>query len=141
MSSTKMSPDWPTPPAWTISWTASGIVMKKRVISGSVTVTGPPSRIWRRNVGITEPDEPSTLPKRTAMKRVPGRSCASASTTYSQSALEAPIAVSEMTALSVETSTKRSTPASAASSARARVARTLLRSALNGLISISGTCL
>ena len=39
--------------------------MKKRVISGWVTVTGPPRSIWRRKIGITEPDEPSTLPKRT----------------------------------------------------------------------------
>ena len=32
-------------PAWSTRLTASGIVMKYRVISGSVTVTGPPSRI------------------------------------------------------------------------------------------------
>ena len=44
--------------------------MKNRVISGCVTVTGPPFAIWRRKIGITEPDEPSTLPKRTATKRV-----------------------------------------------------------------------
>ena len=47
------------------SWTASGIVMKKRVMSGSVTVTGPPASIWRRKIGTTEPDELRTLPKRT----------------------------------------------------------------------------
>ena len=44
--------------------------MKYRVISGCVTVTGPPFAIWRRKIGITLPDEPSTLPKRTATKRV-----------------------------------------------------------------------
>ena len=44
--------------------------MKKRVISGWVTVTGPPRAIWRRKIGITEPEEPSTLPKRTATNRV-----------------------------------------------------------------------
>ena len=38
----------------------------------SVTVTGPPSAIWRRKIGTTEPDEPSTLPKRTVAKRVVG---------------------------------------------------------------------
>ena len=31
----------------------------------SVTVTGPPAAIWRRKIGTTEPEEPSTLPKRT----------------------------------------------------------------------------
>ena len=49
---------------------ASGIVMKKRVMSGCVTVTGPPLAIWRRKIGITLPEEPSTLPNRTATKRV-----------------------------------------------------------------------
>ena len=52
-------------PARMISCTASGIVMKYRVIRGSVTVTGPPAAIWRRKIGTTEPDEPSTLPNRT----------------------------------------------------------------------------
>jgi hypothetical protein len=44
--------------------------MKNRVISGLVTVTGPPRSICRRKSGITEPDEPRTLPKRTATNRV-----------------------------------------------------------------------
>ena len=44
--------------------------MKYRVISGCVTVTGPPRSIWRRKIGTTLPDEPSTLPKRTTTKRV-----------------------------------------------------------------------
>ena len=46
--------------------TASSVLMKKRVMRGSVTVTGPPAAIWRWNVGITLPRLPSTLPKRTA---------------------------------------------------------------------------
>ena len=70
MSSTYTWPRPPIAPAWTTSDAASGIVMKKRVISGCVTVTGPPRSIWRRKIGITEPDEPSTLPKRTATNRV-----------------------------------------------------------------------
>ena len=45
--------------------------MKKRVISGCVTVTGPPAAICSRKRGITLPVEPSTLPKRTMTKRVP----------------------------------------------------------------------
>ena len=39
--------------------------MKKRVMRLSVTVTGPPASIWRRKIGTTDPDDPSTLPKRT----------------------------------------------------------------------------
>ena len=46
-----------------------------------------------------------------------------------------------LTALSVETSTKRSTPAAAAARATTRVPSALLRSASMGLASISGTCL
>ena len=49
---------------------ASDTVMKNRVTSLCVTVTGPPLVIWLWNSGITEPDEPSTLPKRTIAKRV-----------------------------------------------------------------------
>ena len=45
--------------------TASSVLMKKRVIRVSVTVTGPPASIWRWKVGITLPRLPSTLPKRT----------------------------------------------------------------------------
>ena len=41
-------------------------------MAGSVTVTGPPAAIWRRKIGTTEPDEPSTLPNRTVTKRVSG---------------------------------------------------------------------
>ena len=72
MSSAYTSPPWASEPERITSWTASGIVMKKRVISGSVTVTGPPDSIWRRKIGITEPEEPSTLPKRTAQYAVSG---------------------------------------------------------------------
>ena len=66
ISSTNTSPPCASEPARITSCTASGIVMKKRVMSGSVTVTGPPAAIWRRKIGTTEPEEPSTLPKRTA---------------------------------------------------------------------------
>ena len=44
--------------------------MKKRFISGSVTVIGPPRAIWRSNSGISDPLEPSTFPNRTVMNRV-----------------------------------------------------------------------
>jgi len=35
-----------------------------------VTVTGPPALIWLWNSGIAEPEDPTTLPNRTAIKRV-----------------------------------------------------------------------
>ena len=76
-----------------------------------VTVTGPPAAIWRRKIGTTEPDEPSTLPKRTAQNAVPGKRWSAASTAHSASALDAPITVAGSTALSVETSTKALTSA------------------------------
>ncbi len=66
MSSMKTSPPSANAAAWRTSCTASGMLMKKRVIRGSVTVTGPPSAIWRMKVGMTDPRLPSTLPKRTA---------------------------------------------------------------------------
>ena len=47
------------------SSTARSVVITKRVIDGSVTVTGPPAATWRANSSSAEPREPSTLPKRT----------------------------------------------------------------------------
>src|SRR5660397_274163 len=68
--------------------------MKQRVISGCVTVTGPPSAIWRRNMGTTLPRLPSTLPKRTEQKRVRGCRAASARRIPSATLLVAPMTVS-----------------------------------------------
>jgi hypothetical protein len=65
MSSTRTSPSVPMAPAWTTSCTASSTVMKKRVTSGWVTVTGPPASIWLWKATSTEPRLPNTLPKRT----------------------------------------------------------------------------
>ena len=122
MSSTKTWPRPPIAPACTTSETASGIVMKYRVISGWVTVTGPPRSICLRKIGITLPDELSTLPKRTATNRVAtSRRWPNDSTIHSQSAFDWPITVFGLTALSVEMKTNRSTPNSAASSTRMRV--------------------
>ena len=105
-------------------------------------MTGPPRSIWRRKIGITLPDEPSTLPKRTATKRVGTSSRAPYdSTIHSQSAFDWPITVFAFTALSVETSTNRSTPNSTATSAITFVASVLLRTDSSGFASISGTCL
>ncbi len=47
--------------------------MKYRVTSGCVTVTGPPLAICRLKIGITLPEDPSTLPKRTAINLVARR--------------------------------------------------------------------
>ena len=58
-----------------------------------MTVTGPPRAICSRKIGTTEPDDPSTLPKRTATNVVSFSTWPSASTTHSASALLAPIAV------------------------------------------------
>ena len=71
ISSVKTSPPRARAPACSTSWTASSTLMKYRVISGSVTVTGPPAAIWLRNVGTTDPRLPSTLPNRTAHRIVP----------------------------------------------------------------------
>src|SRR6476620_1039577 len=66
--------------------------MKNRVISGVVTRTGPPRSICLRKIGITEPDEPSTLPKRTATKRVSTSGCsANDSMIHSQTAFDWPM--------------------------------------------------
>ena len=46
--------------------------MKKRIIFGSVTVTGPPALICFSNKGITDPFEPNTLPKRVVTNCVVG---------------------------------------------------------------------
>ena len=106
-----------------------------------VTVTGPPAAIWRRKIGTTEPDEPSTLPKRTAQNAVPGKRWSAASTAHSASALEAPITVAGSTALSVETSTKAFVADSPATWHITRVASALLRTASTGFSSIRCTCL
>ena len=74
ISSKNKSPPRESTAAWSTNWAASGMVMKKRMISGWVRVIGPPLAICSRNSGTTEPDEPSTLPKRTMARRVAGSS-------------------------------------------------------------------
>ena len=116
--------------------------MKKRVISGCVTVTGPPRAIWRRKIGTTDPDEPRTLPKRTATNRVPTSArWPQVSTIHSARAFDWPITVFGFAALSVETSTNRLAPYSTATSATTRVPIVLFRTASIGFASISATCL
>src|SRR5882724_2578141 len=83
-------------------------------MSGCVTVIGPPRAICSLNFGITLPLEPSTLPKRTAMKRVAWPCIASCDKAISAARLLAPITLLGLTALSVEISMKRSTLAALA---------------------------
>ena len=112
------------------------------MISGCVTVTGPPLAICSLNFGITLPLEPSTLPKRTAMNFVPGCCAATDETTISAARLVAPITLVGLTALSVLMSTKRSARHAAAASAAWNVPKVLFRSAAAALCSsIKGTCL
>ena len=110
-------------------------------MSGCVIVTGPPFSICLRKSGTTLPLEPSTLPKRTEQKVVPGYLCPRASVIHSAIAFEAPSAVAGFTALSVETSRKMPAPASAAAVAQTFVPIVLLRTAWSGLSSVSETCL
>src|SRR5919198_3596610 len=107
----------------------------------SVTVTGPPAAIWRRKMGTTDPDDPRTLPKRTLAYCVWGNWLLAASTPHSASALDAPMTVFGVTALSVETRTNRLTPGGPATWATTRVASALLRTASTGFHSMSATCL
>ncbi len=79
-------------------------------MSGWVTVTGPPFSICERKIGTTEPDEPSTLPNRTETNRVVEWRWPAAAMIHSAIALEAPMTVCGLTALSVETRTKRLAP-------------------------------
>ncbi len=110
ISSTNTSPPWPIEPAWITNCAASGMVMKYRIIFGSVTVTGPPLLIWLLNNGTTEPEEPRTLPKRTIVNRVPVSFCFDRTCRIiSAKRFEAPIVLVGRTALSVEINTNVST--------------------------------
>ena len=108
----------PIAPAWTTSCTASGIVMKNRVISGCVTVTGPPSRDLpaedrdHRARGAEHVAEPhGDEPRRHVAAVAPRLDDPLAS------AFDWPITVFGFAALSVETSTNRLAPYSTATSA------------------------
>ena len=126
---------------------ASGIVMKKRVILGSVTVTGPPCSICFRKYGITLPLLPNTFPNRVVTNRVfpliSPRSIASPKlcTYISAKRFDAPITLVGFTALSVEIITIMSTPYSTQKSATSLEPTTFTRTASQGFSSINGTCL
>ena len=123
-----------------MSQAASGMVMKKRVISGWVTVSGPPLSSCSWKIGTTLPVEPRTLPNRTDTY---GRPVAArgVGTSISAMRLVAPMTLDGRTALSVETNTNRSTPAATAASSIASVPPMLTWTASEGCSSIIGTCL
>ena len=114
--------------------------MKYRVTSGWVTVIGPPAAICSMNSGMTLPDEPMTLPKRTICAFMLD-SAATSRSRISAARLLAPITLVGLMALSVEMKTNRSTPRPMQSSATMRVASALLRRYSAGFSSPSGTCL
>ena len=116
--------------------------MKYRVMSGWVTLTGPPVAICFLKVGITLPEEPSTLPNRTAINFVrSGWFAQSDCTKISARRLVAPMTLVGLMALSVETMTNRSTLNSSAMVATQTVPRMLFLMASVGCRSIMGTCL
>ena len=116
------------------------MVIKYRIMSLWVTVTGPPFSICFLNSGITEPLLPSTLPNRTATNSVLEWRFIIC-TTISHILLEAPMMLVGLTALSVEIRTNRSVPYLSAAFAVLYVPNTLFLIASFGLSSINGTCL
>ena len=138
MSRTNVSPPRPMAAAWITNCAASGIIMKKRVMSGWVTVTGPPRRICSSNVGTTLPLLPSTLPKRTMTNVVLARE-AKARTARSATSLVHPMTLVGFTALSVEISTIASAPTARAASATWRVPTALVSRPSSGFASTIGT--
>src|SRR5690606_1503905 len=110
------------------------MVIKYRVISGWVTVMGPPLSICARNRGITEPLEPSTFPKRVVINRVLQFGTLLKDWVYiSAKRLDAPITLVGLTVLSVESMTNFSTPKCTDSSATFLVPPTLTEIASKGL--------
>ena len=139
--STKISPPLANVPACKTRLTASGMVIKYLIMSGWVTVTGPPFLICSLKSGITEPLEPSTLPNLTAANSVLLPDCAIICTISSQQRLVAPMTLVGLTALSVEIMTNFSTPCLSAICATLSVPKMLFLQASSGLVSIKGTCL
>ena len=116
------------------------MVMKNRVTSGWVTVTGDPLASCSRTTWSSEPRLPSTLPNRTEHMVVVGEP-ACAPTTISASRLVAPSTEVGLAALSVEMSTNFSTSWARATSTRFSVPPTLDFTPSQGWCSRIGRCL
>ncbi len=97
-------------------------------MSGWVSVTGPPRAICALNTGTTEPTEPSTLPNRTATRRVSsGLRPASRAWAYiSAKRLVTPSCDTGSIALSVEIITSALAPAASVASATLTEPKTLV---------------
>ncbi len=140
ISSTNISPPLAIEPACITNCAASGMVIKYLVISGCVTVTGPPWDICLLNNGITLPLLPRTFPNLTATNSV--LLCLSKDwIIISANLLVAPITFVGLTALSVDINTNLFTPNSSAHCATLSVPNTLFLIASTGFVSIKGTCL
>ena len=114
------------------------------MIRSSVTVIGPPCSICFLNNGITEPEEPNTLPKRTIENNVlcvMPCSCANACKQSSEIRLVEPIILVGLTALSVEIKTNDLTLALMAALAVLYVPKILFWIPSIILYSTIGTCL
>ena len=141
MSRTNISPPLAIPPAVKTNETASGIVMKYLIISGWVTVTGPPFFICSLKRGITDPFEPKTFPNLTATNSVYSLFLAIDWIISSQTLFEAPMTLVGLTALSVDIKTNFLTLYLFADIATFKVPKTLFFTASSGSVSIKGTCL
>ena len=93
------------------SRTASEMLMIKRVMLKSVSVTGPPFLICSRKMGITDPRDPRTLPNRVDAKigPFPLKLLLAAVMSRSPMSLEVPMTFVGLTALSEEVKMTRST--------------------------------
>ena len=106
-----------------------------------VTVTGPPLSICSRNSGTTDPEDTSTLPKRTTENRVRVVCSCSACSAISAKRLLAPMTLRVRTALSVEMRMKLATPAAMAARAAHRVPKVLFLMPCTALFSTMPMCL
>src|SRR5699024_6449743 len=120
--------------------TASGIVIKYLMISGCVTVTGPPSLICFLNNGITDPFDPKTFPNLTATYSV-FDFLLYVCTIISHNRFVAPMMFVGFTALSVDIKINFFVLYLSAAFTTFSVPKTLFFTASLGLSSINSTCL
>jgi hypothetical protein len=104
-------------------------------------VIGPPHLICSLKIGMTEPDEPNTLPNRTIEIFIFDGSFAAAWQINSAKRFVAPITLVGLTALSVEIKVNDSQRLAMAEFSKVAVPNTLFVTATNALASTNGTCL
>ena len=140
---TSISPVCPSRKANSTSSTASSRLIRKRVISGFVTVISCPFLIWSIHSGTTLPRLHKTFPYRVQQILVfsSGTVRDFAVATRSPSAFVTPIALIGYAALSVERQVMLFTPSSMAAVSTLSSPITLVLSASIGKNSHEGTCL